>query len=272
MSIESLAALIHPSSSIHKFLAMLDMTAYSDESESQQRVFCVSGYLARLDEWKKLEAPWAAALKEIQPRLTKEILEFKMRDCVAGENGYESLEPPEREEIQRQFIKLINALNVCGFATGVNLRDYGKVPQVAKDALTVEELQKPYFLAFRAQVGLIAHSMTKMPRDERVSFVFDEQKEYRGRAKDLYAALKQDTELHYRARLGGIAFENSARFSAIQASDVIAYESRRYLNEVAYNVLPKPVRWQWRMLNERKIVLHAITSEELGELFAPVES
>jgi hypothetical protein len=89
-------------------------------------------------------------------------------------------------------------------------------------------------------------------RDEPIAFVFDQQKQFEGRAKDLYERLSRrnwprgtDRKWPLAYRLGSIGFESRLRHVELQAADAWAYESRKYISESVLR--DYPIRWQMQM-------------------------
>ena len=80
-------------------------------------------------------------------------------------------------------------------------------------------------------------------KDEPIAFVFDQQKQYEGRAKDLYGRLSMPGNWPLAHRLGSITFESRLTAAELQAADAWAYESRKYVTEHVIN--GDLERWQW---------------------------
>jgi hypothetical protein len=221
---------------------MSDPTSYNDESETAGQVFCISGYLAPADEWEKLEVPWRTALRE------EDLCEFKMQDCEQGHGDFKTRSRPDRTRLQGLFISLAMSVNLHAFVTGIDLKAYGKAAPLIKRKRAMG-YWKPYLLAFQHQLELMATRPPLAP-DEEIAFIFDEQQEFKGKAKALFDSVKRSRRLDYVARLGGLAFLDSIRHVQIQAADILAYEARRHLIEVVYSTEPLAERWQWQRLRE----------------------
>jgi hypothetical protein len=102
-----------------------------------------------------------------------------------------------------------------------------------------------------------------VPGSEPISFEFDQQKEYEGIAKTLYDLMQQDTALPFRHRLGSLQFASRLQHVQLQAADVIAYESMRYVREV--EIRGGPPRWQADLLfNNRQHQAHAFILQGNG--------
>ena len=73
----------------------------------------------------------------------------------------------------------------------------------------------PYFLAFQHNIEAMCLRLDRegAPKNEPIAFVFDQQKEYDGRAKLLYDSIKHSKGdgITYRHRLGSISFDSHSR-------------------------------------------------------------
>ncbi len=228
-----------------RLFAMVDLHAYSDESETPSRMFCVAGFVAPLSEWERLDAPWTKALRQFS------LAEFKMADCVQGQGQFLNRKLYDRLRAQSRFLDLLSSVRVEAFAAAIDLNAYNEV------ASTIEELralgfEKPYYLAFQQQVEAIANGCSHYPPGEQVGFFFDEQKEYQGKAKELYDSVKRSTNLDFIGRLGTIAFVDSAKYPGIQAADLFAYETKRHIAEVL-EAKGRP-RKQWMKLRHGRSI------------------
>jgi hypothetical protein len=210
----------------------IDVTAYCDESETPDAVFCIAGYSAPFAEWVALEEPWRRAL-EIAGRR-----EFKMGAC-------EGL-----AETQRHFISLITSHNLHAFATIIDLRAYNAVASAMK-AKRYPGYAYAYYLAFQHELEMVAlyPAMQKLATEERVRFIFDAHEQYGGKAETLYESVKRSEKLASVAdRLGELSFEDSVLHVGVQAADALAHETMRHFRDVVYAATPAPERWQWRSL------------------------
>lgn len=240
--------LISRPDSEHRFMAVMNL-AYCDESADPRSppVYSVSGYLGRGPDWYELGRKWRRALAE-------EHLEadgFHMSKCEAG------LEPPyqvsrdQRDYWQRKFIGIINETPLWGRAVCIETEPY--LDLNAKTDATVRarrgDYAKPYYLAFQHAVESMAEVLERndFPKGECITFVFDQQKEYQGKAKALYYSLQQDRRLSYTHRLGALTFDSRLAQEQLQAADILAYESMRFFRETKMKGQAK-TRWQYDLL------------------------
>lgn len=222
----------------------LDLRAYCDESGTQGLDFCIAGYLAPASEWAKLDEPWKHALEEAG------LTEFKMRDCEQGQGLFKGR--TDRQELQDHFISLIASVAAIGFVSWIDLNAQAEVAKLMSKRF-LPGFAKPYLLAFSMELQFMARHVTEIPRistDEQITFVFDRQDEFAGRAVQLLNAVKADARFQNRQRLGPVAFEDSKLLPPLQAADMLAYEAHRFLRPISDPGL-REGRWQWQRLRKR---------------------
>lgn len=215
---------------------MLMLNAYMDESsdERKKKVQCIAGLLAPAAQWNCIWGAWAQLL------LRHGITEYHSKECLAGEGEFDQFEPPEREDIHTDFVNVIlRSEGTIATATMILLPDFPEYADALERRRVLPRkgavngpLRDPYFMAFEHAVQEMARdrSVSALPSNERIAFVFD-QHHLSGRAGGLFHGLLAK-ESDYRNRLGPCAFEDSEAFLPLQAADVIAYEYRRYAEEV----------------------------------------
>ena len=240
-AISRLAALVHPRGSRIRIFAMLDLKVAGDASESG-RVFCVAGYMAPLREWDKLERPWRAALKE------ESLNEFKAADCEHQREEFAGRSLDDCQRIWERFVQLIHSVKLFACATVVDRDAWKDLNALFVGRLGpagINKYSKPYYPAFLWTVGGFATQIIGLAPEELITFTFDRDKEYKGKAKYLYdLVLRQDFPIS--SRLGPCVFEDSRSLPALQAADMLAYEVMKYFKEAGLR--KSPVRPQWQRL------------------------
>jgi hypothetical protein len=227
------------------------LVCYSDESWDN-RAFVVSGLLGYLPEWVELERLWRTMLDK------QHLPEFHAAKCEIPREPFERYEREVRDLFQREFYGLICNLQLWGFCTAVWHADYkerwSEFEEHRRHA--VGDFTHPYFLAFQHNIELMCLNLDRagVPRNEPIAFVFDQQQEFEGRAKLLYESLRRSKGggITYRNRLGRISFESRLCVPQLQAADVWAYESRKYVTDMLIDNRPDRARWQYGLLEETK--------------------
>lgn len=214
-----------------------------DESWRATSVYVVAGWVGRVGQWKRLEKKWKQAL-------WKEGLdEFHMADCEGGYGKFAGIDRPERERLQRRFIDIINDHEVYGGMGVIVLADFNALLPRLKKARKHEKYGgSPYLMAFEWCIVEMRQQASTYPAGEQINFVFDRQKEFQGRAKELYDQALQMPELSFHSRLGSLSFASRRDVVSLQAADILAYEAYRHWQIQSVGDQP---RWQKQLLDKR---------------------
>jgi hypothetical protein len=264
-SIEEMSLLVHAPKDEGLFAMML--ASYNDES-GDKRTFAVSGLLGLLPDWVELDRTWKGKLAEYH------LPEFHAAKCEQRLAPFDKYEREERDLFQREFYGLIANLRLWGFCTAIwqeAYRDRWVEFEGFRSDSRRGDLTHPYFLAFQHNIESMSILLDKQnaPRDEPIAFVFDQQKEYEGRAKRLYDSMKQSDQVTYRHRLGSLSFDSRFCQLQLQAADVWAYESRKYVSDVLIDGRPDGQRWQFEILRATgRNIIRGFPPESLDKLAA----
>lgn len=230
----------------HMIFAILkEMKAYFDESTDGEcrRVFVIAGYLADDEEWEKFSQRWRNALDE-----------EGLEEYHAKEN---STARPEDIERQQKFLQIIAGHKLTAIGIGIilepynallrEIKTYRKIPSGLKVSGSVAE---SYFLAFQHAIESAAsHPIIKaLPAHEKVEFVFDDHRHFKGRADALHQTMLQSVRLDFVPRISSLSFGDSKTTPPLQAADALAYEFFHELNDRYLN--QEPGRWQWKVLTQ----------------------
>jgi hypothetical protein len=94
------------------------------------------------------------------------------------------------------------------------MNDYrALLPRLKQIRKTPKYTASPYFIAFESMLGEISDAAEYYPVNEKIDFVFDRQKEFQGRAKELYDMALQTYDnktLGYYPRLGSLKFSSDS--------------------------------------------------------------
>jgi hypothetical protein len=248
------------------------LAAYNDESEDS-RSFAVSGLLGTLPNWVELGRLWECKLAE------HKLPEFHAAKCEERRKPFEGYEREVRDMFQREFYGLIGKVELWGFCTAIWQSAYKARWGEFESARTgtAGNFTHPYFLAFQHTIEAMCLAMDRggFPRAEPIAFVFDQQKELQGRAKTLYDSIKyhHGSNIIYSHRLGSISFESRFSHLQLQAADVWAYESRKYVSEILIDKRLAGERWQFKLLGESgRNVISGFPDESLDSLVSIMRS
>jgi hypothetical protein len=228
--------------------------AYLDESHDskKERIYVVAGYIAPAANWNCFWGAWDRALVE------EGLPDFHMADCEGGYGSIYSQMPRERrEELQRRFIGIITSSDIAGMGCGIELEAYNELRpefdaerRLLPGAPVSGSIGDPYLLAFQGAIQEMAQyrEVVSLPEEERIAFVFDRRKDLTGRVTYLYDHLCGAQNMPHVKRFGSLTFDDRKRMKPLQAADVLAYESFRYLND---RIAGRPERWQFTELRKR---------------------
>lgn len=237
---------------------MLELTAYSDESETEHEVYCVAGYWAPARDWERFDWAWKRELAK------RDLKEFHAERCEHGNHEYKGRE--DRTEMRDEFVKIINEHPVHGMFAVVNLRAWDTF------AAEIKRLRKmaksPFYVAFQMYLDAISGEVDHFPPEERVALVFDNRPES-GKAIELFNWLKGAPDPAFSitaSRLGDVASACSERHPGLQAADLLAYEARRYVTGVHWEVNPKRRPSVWAELSRKLPDGRGIAADALPHL------
>jgi len=222
----------------HLFVATFG--AYFDESEDN---YCISfsGYVAGYKTWIDFDWKWREVLKKW------DIKYFKSSECetLVGEFlKYRSdpnhprapMTPKDKETARRartDFTDVICQLqdSLCGIGAVVVKRDFERIISENSRALFLFG-SEPYFLALQM---CLTRMVTKLAQDNGpfagkhyIKPIFDSHEEFSGTAKRLYDKFKSKNP-NVAAVLLPLNYEDDIDTAALQASDFLTYEVRKYL-------------------------------------------
>jgi len=238
--------------------------SYADESGDQHPgVYSVCGLIAKLEDFVELERRWRKALNE------QHLAEFHAAKIENHLRPFDdpSFDSDRRAFLQRTFIGLITEQPIWGFNAFVEIQALSKHADRLRPFVSDV---KPYTFSFRMLVEIMAIEVDDYIKRDPIAFVFDQQNEYEGRAKEIYDRLSTDGEWPLAYRLGSLSFQSRLIFVALQAADTWAYESRKHVADVLY--LKHPERWQFSLFkNAARFNIKGYPEAELLKLIAKYE-
>jgi hypothetical protein len=260
---------------------MLMMEAYVDESadETKQKVYAMAALIAPAGVWNCLWGEWDRALA------ANNLPEFHMKDCVAtnpetgcGYGVFADRDEAERERLQREFIGIMTGFgpeNLGGMASGVLLEPYNRRMAQFKRLRTVPpktplsgSLSDPYYLVFQHLVELATGSQFFRETGETLGFVFDRH-HLQGSAGYMYEGMRGSKNVQNRDRMGTCAFADRVRVKPLQAADVLAYETYRYVQDTILE--GKRQRWQYTELERMVSQGHYFDEKAIERLAQSME-
>jgi len=196
------------------------LTAYFDESGThrESKITAIAGFIGDAETWGSVTSDWHAALAKYN------VDSFHMAPCEAGRGEFATANRETRLRLPDELSDLLCRDDLFGFGVGVVNEDW---QSVVKGAF-LERFPTPYSLCFEGCIQQLLAWMGKYNAVEPVRLVFAEQNEYRDRAKEVHENYRRDSR--YGAILQSFTFEQAKQSPPLQAADMLAYETYRYLS------------------------------------------
>jgi hypothetical protein len=171
-------------------------------------------------------------------------------------------EMTSRPELAAYFYRVIERNSVlAALSVTVDTAGLRKVVQeiVPASDIQAENLENPYFFAFRAMIQGLAALQDKIGISEPVDFIFDDQSE-KVRILPIWNLVKDSMRADVRERIGSTPiFKEDHRFMPLQAADLYAWWVRKWHRDGRRNRLRVPFAWT----EHRQIdVLHMELTED----------
>jgi hypothetical protein len=198
------------------------LRAYCDESyDKNSRIYTIAGFVGRDREWDRISRRW-------KNRCIKNELQHYHSADVEGRFGSCShLSPQDVISLNTDLITYIVESNLVGWATSIILEDFRTVAKGSDRAKKILGTS-PYFLAMQTFLVTLSCWVHEWAPNYRISFVFEEQEEFSGRAKRLYDRVKIKNPTAAEC-MGTLTYADKRRFIPLQIADKLAYEAMKNL-------------------------------------------
>jgi Protein of unknown function (DUF3800) len=208
------------------------LVAYFDESglDERSRVFCIAGYVAESPDWFELERAWAARLRE------DSVPFFHMADFESRRGHFVGWANSRRIAFIKDLIAIINATDVYGIGTGVDIEAFRKVMAEVPcpPSVPMDWWSHPWALAFQDCLAQCAIAADERPYGEKLSFVFDRQHTYQARAEEAHRQIQAHPIWPHKHRIGSLTFGAKTDYVALQVADFAVYEVRKAIEHKLY--------------------------------------
>jgi len=179
----------------------------------------MAGFVAPLGHWTIFEERWKGALKNaglVEP--------FHMREFAHSTGQFESWKG--KEELRQLFLgyllKTIQETQADPVGAIVSINDFHNLTSSQQSSFGGD----PYYIAFQKCTRGAASSALFEAKEEQVAMVFAFQSEFKGRAEQLWYAMKKSPKVEsiIAERMGSYASSTPAKMCQLQAADLFAYE------------------------------------------------
>jgi hypothetical protein len=204
------------------------LRCYCDESyDKDSRIYSVAGFLARDKEWKRVSREW-------KNRCLKSRVDVYHATDIEGRFGdYAHLSNQDVIELNTDLVTLISSSNLDGWGSSIILEDFRAVSESGEKAKRVLG-PSPYFLAMQLFLVTLACKMYDDNPNYRMAFVFDQQHEFSGRAKKLYAEVKAKNPTAATC-MGSLSYADKKKATPLQLADKLTYEVMKYILNLRYD-------------------------------------
>jgi hypothetical protein len=263
--IECKAKRSHPLDVSLRFKVFAMLRAYMDDSGTHEGSHncVVAGYWGGINEWRRFERSWKAALDR------EGLREFKANEFWPRLGGrrigpYRDWTDERHRAFIVELLKIIDRSKIVPFGCGVLGAEWDMQPIAFRELATIADSPakaKPLLLPFQRNIYRAASYCYP---GVTMYFTFDRNQQPNVQSGILrcYSAVKDGaTEAgdQLAKHLGSIEFEDSIQAAPLQAADLLAYEMHRYAKQ--------PVRDLEHMREEYRIALWHMKSIEDFWLF-----
>ena len=202
--------------------------AFFDDSgtHTSSEVMVLGGVMGTDQQWDDFAVRWRALLANPLPGKPK-LKQFHLAPCRNGQGEFLDYSPAERDHINHQFRKIIVEVEMVTVAAAVDKQAWDEI--IVGEL--VEQLGKPMELLFVKCVDSLVSIIRQQKPHEQVWLFFDQ-----ALRRQLYAwgQLYLSQKEKY-PEIGAVVFAPVPNVEALQAADLIAYESYLYGLEVLRN-------------------------------------
>jgi hypothetical protein len=201
------------------------MLAYFDDSGkfAESDYILLAGYLSDDKSWEEFTREWRGLL------IQHEIPYVHMRDLVPLQGPYKKLawDKDHRDDVIRQFIAVIRRNVFMGFGVAVDAKYLRKM---GNDAQKV--LKRPELFCFSRLMRHLTNTLSTIPWNEPVPLIFDDCEEFSVKIYRLWSQLRRQDQ-NIMSRFSAISFADDHIFHPLQAADILASETLKFLRNQA---------------------------------------
>ena len=201
---------------------MVALAAYFDDSKNKDEgIFAVAGYLSTVPMW---DGSFNAAWREVIKNAPRPIEEFKAADCRHRTEGFEGWTPDESKALTTALVDVIvgpSIPNLVGIGAAVLIENFAELQEETRQRFE----RFAYLLCGGMVCDAVFQLSEKYVGSDDVRFIFDEQDELEAKMREIFKEVKALLPDEYAAKIQKPLFEPSNRHAALQAADLLAYET-----------------------------------------------
>lgn len=218
------------------------LTAYFDESGTHlgSKVIVVAGYLASDEQWLKFKDEWSQVFSDY------EIDYFHMTDFESGYKQFKSLSKHNKQRLLDRLLTFLRIRARFGIGAAFYISSY--------DELVAEgygdEVGSPYYWCAAICLHAVKRWANKQSCQYPITLVFEKGAKESGEFQKSFKKYRTTQDYKDNYRISSLTFLDKRQSLPLQAADILAYETWKYLcNELAAN----PRRPRWSMMELSKI-------------------
>ncbi len=207
---------------------MTMLTAFLDESGSaddpQAVSFSIAGYVAPAEEWEHFQERWQDVLG--RPQYAAEY--FHCREAMHRRGVFKGWPRGRIDELYRHLLAILKTYASRGVASAVQLNSFRKL--VTGHAL--QKIDSPYSLCLQSCMLLIQKLVLAEFGEDRIILIIDRNEKFRHEVVELFEKVKERGEIAGDPlRIDRIDFRSAGKTPGLQAADVLAWETNKYMTE-----------------------------------------
>jgi hypothetical protein len=245
--------------------------AYMDESgiHDGAHVCVIAGYWGSEKKWLKFEKRWPEIIKGADEPSLKEFHSTEFWNSRGERHGvFAQWSDAKADTFIADLVACIVDTKIFPTSAMLVMDEWKKLNKderrfltggyyhiLEKKWITPGAPNKPYFWPFKLAIGNPAiHCKPGL----HVHYTFDLNKQFKNHAIDLFALLKTDPKLTIRHRLGSLDLELSEKALALQAADLLAYQTYQFGKQRILRARPAP-------LAEAPLLLQKLLTNNQGD-------
>lgn len=217
--------ILHPLSNTVKMLAVLATHIPEASATDAARVCAVAGYLGSEAQWEQFASRWESVLAGAGLRA------FDTADYERDEGQFAGWTAGQKTELVERLLDAIHASGLEVIGSALPLAEFEALSSADRLSLTCGRPDDPHLLCFSHCLVRAAQRAAPLPREEKVSFVFDWHDEIGSAALWHFEELKNLTSEPVRERLGALGFESRKEFSPLQMAELLASECSHHTQD-----------------------------------------
>ena len=213
---------------------MASFHVYMDESGQSNNSTCVAmcGYVSGAQEWEAFSHKWDAfrLANDLPPIHTSDMMNFA-RKWKRKQREWGKDAEPRRDDILNRAALMVQSFELVALGAAVDATYFGHMQQCEFK----RRAEDPHFLAFQRAI-LTALKITENQRHNAISIVMDDSDRFSVKCYRLLNKIK----LKYpemAKRLAGICFVKDDFCPPVQAADMLAYFTRREVQNLPQSKL-----------------------------------